>query len=165
MLFDPETGKTEMVESDPLKKVDFGEAVFSEATDELAMTTYDDDHVRRYFKDKGFRGRFQMAGRASSRARKSAGLRPRWTSRLWLITASSDTEPGETYLFDRKTHKLTLQYKVREKLPRESLAEMKPIQLQVLRWSGDSGLPHAAQRHSGQEPAHNHVPARRTVGT
>ena len=37
MLLDPETGKTEMVESDPLKKVDFGGAVFSEATDELAI--------------------------------------------------------------------------------------------------------------------------------
>ena len=23
----------------------------------------------------------------------------------WLINASSDTEPGETYLFDRKKHK------------------------------------------------------------
>ena len=41
VLLDPETGKTEMVESDPLKKVDFGGAIFSEATDELAMTTYD----------------------------------------------------------------------------------------------------------------------------
>ena len=47
--------------------------------------------------------------------------------RLWLVNAMSDTEPGETYLFERKTHKLTLQYRVREKLPRESLAEMKSI--------------------------------------
>src|SRR5438270_408722 len=45
----------------------------------------------------------------------------------WLITASSDTEPGETYLFDRKKHKLALQYKVREKLPREALAIMTPV--------------------------------------
>src|SRR5438270_2838144 len=45
----------------------------------------------------------------------------------WLITASSDTEPGETYLFDRKKHKLALQYKVREKLPREALAAMTPV--------------------------------------
>ena len=41
---------------------------------------------------------------------------------LWLVTADSDTEPGETMLFDRKAHKLTPQYTVREKLPRESLA-------------------------------------------
>jgi len=51
-LFDPETGKTELVESDPLKRVDFGDAVFSEATDELTNTNYEDDRVRRYFRDK-----------------------------------------------------------------------------------------------------------------
>ncbi len=126
MLFDPATGKTEMVESDPLKKVDFGGAVFSEATDELAMTTYDDDHVRRYFKDKSFEADFKwltskLPGKEVSR--NSSTL----DERLWLISAYSDTEPGETYLFDRKTHKLTLQYKVRDKLPRESLAHMTPV--------------------------------------
>ncbi len=30
MLLDPQTGKTEMVESDPLGKVDLGGALFSE---------------------------------------------------------------------------------------------------------------------------------------
>jgi dipeptidyl aminopeptidase/acylaminoacyl peptidase len=48
---------------------------------------------------------------------------------LWLIAASGDTEPGETYLFDRTNHNLTLQFKVRENLPRESLAEMKLVSL------------------------------------
>ena len=48
-LFDPETGKTETVESDPLKRVDFGGAVFSEVTDELVLTSYLDDKQRRLF--------------------------------------------------------------------------------------------------------------------
>src|SRR5713101_7836257 len=52
VLFDPETAKIEPVESDPLKRVDFGSAMFSEATDDLTMTTYLDDRPRRYFKDK-----------------------------------------------------------------------------------------------------------------
>ncbi len=126
VLFDPATGKTEMVESDPLKKVDFGGAVFSEATDELAMTTYDDDRVRRYFKDKTFEADFKwlaekLPGKEVSR--NSSTL----DEQVWLINANSDTEPGETYLFYRKTHKLTLQYKVRDKLPRESLAHMTPV--------------------------------------
>jgi dipeptidyl aminopeptidase/acylaminoacyl peptidase len=125
-LFDPATGKTEMVESDPLKKVDFGGAVFSEATNELVMTTYDDDHVRRYFKDKGFETDFKwltdkLPGKEVSRTSSTID------EQVWLVSATSDTEPGETYLFDRKTHKLTLQYTVREKLPRESLAHMKAI--------------------------------------
>ena len=47
--------------------------------------------------------------------------------RIWLVSADGDTEPGVTYLFDRGTHKLTPQYKVREKLPREALAPMKAI--------------------------------------
>ena len=125
-LFDPETGKTELVESDPQRKVDFGEAVFSEVTDELAFTVYEEDKPRYYFKDKGFGSDFKwlddkFPGKEVSL--NSATL----DEQTWLISASSDTEPGEIYLFDRKNHKLALQYKVREKLPRGSLAEMKPV--------------------------------------
>src|ERR1700683_2423738 len=134
MLFDPATGKTEMVESDPLKRVDFGGAVFSEATDELAVTTYDDDKVRRYFKDKSFEADFKwltekLPGKEISRTSSTLD------EKLWLVSASGDPEPGETYLFDRKTHKLTLQYKIRESLPRESLAQMKSI-----RYKSSDGL-------------------------
>ena len=125
-LFDPETGKTELVESDPLKRVDFGDAVFSEATDELTNTNYEDDRVRRYFRDKGSEASFKWLGE------KLPGkdvLRISVTNdeNLWLVVANSDTEPGETYLFDRTNHNLTLQFKVRENLPRGSLAEMKPV--------------------------------------
>src|SRR5262245_58386763 len=38
VLFDPESGQEELVESDPMKRVDFGSAVFAEATDELVGT-------------------------------------------------------------------------------------------------------------------------------
>jgi dipeptidyl aminopeptidase/acylaminoacyl peptidase len=125
-LFDPETGKTELVESDPLKRVDFGDAVFSEATDELTNTNYEDDRVRRYFRDKGSEASFKWLGE------KLPGKDVRRISvtndeHLWLVVANSDTEPGETYLFDRTNHNLTLQFKVRENLPRWSLAEMKPV--------------------------------------
>ena len=134
MLFDPATGKTEMVESDPLKRVDFGQAVFSEATDELVLTTYDDDKVRRYFKDKSFEADYKwltekLPGKEISRTSST------FDEKSWLVSASSDTEPGETYLFDRRTHKLTLQYKVRESLPRESLSQMKSI-----RYKSSDGL-------------------------
>src|SRR5580658_9984919 len=125
-LFDPETGKTEMVESDPQKKVDFGEAFFSEATDELAFTVYEEDKPRYYFKDKGFGADFKWLDDKFPDKEVSLGSAT-LDEKTWLITASSDTEPGETYLFDRKNHKLVLQYKVREKLPREELAEMKPV--------------------------------------
>ena len=46
-LLDVETGKTELVESDPLKRADLGNVVFSEVTEELALTTYTDERTRR----------------------------------------------------------------------------------------------------------------------
>ena len=52
VLFAPQTEKVEKVESDPLNKVDVGETLFSEATDELVLTTYTGERTRRYFKDK-----------------------------------------------------------------------------------------------------------------
>lgn len=126
MLLDPETGKTELVESDPLKQVDFSGARFSEATDELVLTLYYGEHRRRYYRDKGFEtdlkwleGKFP--GKEVSIASDTRD------EQTWLIAANSDTEPGETYLFDRKTRKLALQFKIREKLPREALASMKPV--------------------------------------
>ncbi len=125
-LLDPETGKTELVESDPLKRVDFGGARFSEATDELVFTTYVDEHRRRYYHDKGFETDLKwLEGKFPG---KQVGIASDTRDeQTWLIVANSDTEPGETYLFDRKTRKLTLQFKIWEKLPREALATMKAV--------------------------------------
>ncbi|MBV8631566.1 MAG: S9 family peptidase, partial [Silvibacterium sp.] len=126
VLFDPETGKTELVESDPLKKVDFGNAMFSEATDELVATSYYYDREKRYFKDKGIESDYKWL--ESQLPGKEIGLPSRTRDeQVWLVFAASDTEPGETLLFDRKTHTLTPQFKLREKLPREDLASMKPV--------------------------------------
>jgi dipeptidyl aminopeptidase/acylaminoacyl peptidase len=126
VLFDPETGKVENVESDPLKRVDFGGAVFSEATDELLLTIYREDRVRRYFKDKAFESDYKwLQGKLPGR---EIGLGSRSIDeQLWLVAATGDTEPGETYLFDRRKHTLAHQYKIREKLPRESLSPMQTV--------------------------------------
>ncbi|HXN73334.1 MAG TPA: alpha/beta fold hydrolase [Candidatus Acidoferrales bacterium] len=134
VLFDPATGNTEIVESDPMKKVDFGGAFFSEVTDELAFTVYDEDKPHYYFKDKGFAADFKfLDGKFPGREVVLASTT--LDEQTWLINASSDTEPGETYLFDRKNHKLALQYKIREKLPRAELAEMRPV-----RYKSSDGL-------------------------
>jgi dipeptidyl aminopeptidase/acylaminoacyl peptidase len=126
VLFDPESGKVETVESDPAKRVDFGSAVFSEATDELMMTAYQEDRIRRYFKDKSFENDYkwlqgQLPGREIGVASRTRD------EQLWLVNASGDTEPGETYLFDRKKHTLAHQYKIREKLTREYLAPVQTV--------------------------------------
>lgn len=125
-LLDPETGKLELVESDPLKKVDFGGARFSEATDELALTIYVDARRRRYYRDKGFETDLKFLEGKFPGKEVSIASDTR-DEQTWLIVANSDTEPGETWLFDRKTRKLALQYKIREKLPREALSSVKPV--------------------------------------
>ena len=125
-LFDPKTGSETLVESDPMKRVDFGEATFSDVTNELVFTSYDDERVRVYFKDKGLEADYKLL--KGKLAGKDVHLVSRTADeQLWVIAANSDVEPGETYLFDRKTKKLTLQYRIREKLPRESLTHVTAI--------------------------------------
>ena len=125
-LFNPATGKEEVVESDPLKRVDFGNALFSEVSDDLIATTYDDERERIYWKDKNFEADYknlqkQLPGKEIGFASSTKD------EKLWIISSNSDTDPGSTYLFDRSTKKLTLQYQIREKLNRSYLAPMKPV--------------------------------------
>jgi dipeptidyl aminopeptidase/acylaminoacyl peptidase len=134
VLFDPESGKSETVESDPLKRVDFGSAAFSEVTDDLAMTTYVDERFRRYFKDRTFEADYKWLQNKLPDSEIGFGSRT-IDERLWLVNANSDTEPGETYLFDRNKRTLTHQYKTRERLPREPLAHM-----QAIRYKSSDGL-------------------------
>jgi dipeptidyl aminopeptidase/acylaminoacyl peptidase len=126
VLLDPESGKVEPVESDPEKRVDFGGAVFSQITDGLLMTAYLDDKQRVYFKDKAFESDYKWLQSKLPGMELALGSRTR-DEETWVITAYSDTEPGVTYIFNRKGHKLAKQFTVREKLPRESLAKMEPV--------------------------------------
>ncbi len=127
ILFDPTTEKVEAVESDPLKRVDFGNAVFSEATDDLIATSYEDDKTRIYFKNKAFEADFRLL------QKKLPGkeVMPASTTaddQIWLVAAYSDVDPGSRYLFNRKTKKLSLEYVARERIPRQHMASMKPVQ-------------------------------------
>lgn len=126
MLMDPATGQTQLVESDPENKVDFGGAIFSEATDELVGTSYYYDRQKMHFRDKKFAADYEWLEKKLPGMEISLGSRTR-DEKIWLVTASSDTEPGQTLLFNRATYTLTPQYKVREKLPRQDLAEMKSV--------------------------------------
>jgi len=46
---------------------------------------------------------------------------------LLFVTVASDTEPGERFIYNRKTQQIIPQYKTRERIPRQHLASMKPI--------------------------------------
>jgi dipeptidyl aminopeptidase/acylaminoacyl peptidase len=125
-LVDFATGGEELVESDPEKRVDISSPIFSDATNELLATRYEDERVRYYFRDKAFEADYtfltgKLPGRDIGFASSTAD------EQRWIIGSNSDVEPGETFLFDRTTKSLTRQYRIREKLPREHLAPMKAI--------------------------------------
>jgi dipeptidyl aminopeptidase/acylaminoacyl peptidase len=126
VLFDPETGKEELVEGDPLNRVDFGGAKFSEVTHELQATTYTDEKTRRYFQDKALEADYKLL------QSKLPGMDISLTGftddeRLLFVNAHSDTDPGTIYLFNRDTKKLALEYVAVDGIPREQMAAMKPI--------------------------------------
>ena len=134
ILVDIETGKVEKVESDPLRRVDFGGANFSTVTDEIVATYYEDDKIRVYFKDKKLEAdynfiRNKLGNRTISFVSGTAD------ESKFIVSARSDVDPGSTWVFDRKTRDLTLLYNIREKLNREHLSEMKPI-----RYKSSDGL-------------------------
>jgi dipeptidyl aminopeptidase/acylaminoacyl peptidase len=125
-LWNPTTGKEEVVESDPLKHVDFGNAVFSEVSDELVATTYDDERQRIYWKDKNFEADYKHLQKQLP-GKEIGFVSSTKDEKLYLISANADTDPGSMYLYDRGTKKLTLQYQLYEKLNRSYLAPMKAV--------------------------------------
>ncbi len=126
VLFDPATQTEQLVESDPLNRVDFGSATFSDVTDELVSTSYTDERSRIYWKDKEWEKDYKLL-QSKLPGKEITPASSTKDERLWMIVASSDREPGERYLFDRNTKNLTYQYSTFDKLPREALAQQKAI--------------------------------------
>jgi hypothetical protein len=106
-LLDLASGTTSKVESDPEHRADLSDAQLSEADHRLLFTTYEDDKPRRYFHDRVFEQDYhwlqkQLPGREISFGASSSD------ESLWMVTAYSDTDPGSTFLWNRKTKTLKL---------------------------------------------------------
>jgi len=123
-LLDPATGATTLVESDPEKRVDINTFQISDLDYHIFFTRYEDDRYRLYFKDKGFEAEYRWLQSKLPGKEVGFGARSR-DENIWIVNANSDTEPGETYVWDRKAKTLTLQYRIREELPRDSLSSRK----------------------------------------
>ena len=124
---DPSSGATSRVESDPDNRVDLSGIALSEVDYRILFTTYEDSTPRRYFKDRAFEQEYrwlsaQLPGKQVNLESHSGD------ERLWIVTAYSDADPGSTYLWNRAKKSLTLQYLLREELPREALSERKPYE-------------------------------------
>jgi dipeptidyl aminopeptidase/acylaminoacyl peptidase len=124
-LMDPATGATTKVESDPEKRVDLDTVQTSEVDYRILFTRYEDDRYRLYFRDKQFEQDYQWLQSKLPGKEVGFGARSK-DENIWIVNATSDTEPGETYLWNRKAQTLELQYRIREELPRTSLSERKP---------------------------------------
>jgi dipeptidyl aminopeptidase/acylaminoacyl peptidase len=125
-LFDLASGKTSLVEKDPKNEVDFGSAMFSDVTNELLATVYVGDRVRMYPRQKQFAADWQRATKALPAGDVSLVSQTADES-IWVLTVSSDVDPGSRYLYVRKSGKSELLYRARPDLPSQNLAPMKPI--------------------------------------
>ncbi len=125
-LFDLKTGKTSLVDKDPDNAVDLTDALFSEVTDELLATFYVSDLKRVYPKEKKFANDWAKL-RAALPDRELGITSLTADENVWLVSASGDVDPGSVYLFDRRTGKAELLYRLRPNLPSEHLAPMKPV--------------------------------------
>ena len=132
VLFDPETLKEELVEQDPMKRVDFGGISFSEITKEPIMTAYQDDKTRIYLKDKNYEKDYNLIKKRVGDREIAFGSSTA-DEQKFIVSTYSDVDPGTIWIFDRKTKNLSTLYTVREKLPRAALAEMKAGTLPVVR--------------------------------
>lgn len=124
-LLDPATGTTSKYESDPENRVDVEGLEVSEVDYHVFYTRYEDDRSRLYFKDKNFEQEYKWLQSKLPGKEINFGARSK-DENIWIVSATSDREPGETYLWNRKAKTLELQYRIREEIPRESLSERKP---------------------------------------
>ncbi len=126
VLMDAETGEVTKVESDPIGKVDFGGANFSELTDELIATTYEEDRDRIYWKNKSYEKDYNYIKKQLGDRDVNFQSATKDESKFIVVT-SSDVDPGTVWLFDRKSKNLKTLYQVREKLDRKALSPMTPV--------------------------------------
>lgn len=112
-LLNVDTGAEELIESDPLKRVDLGAPIFSRVTGKLVGTLYMDDRQRFYWRDADWERDYrELVARLPGKELYPAAITR--DEQIILLTASADTEPGETYIYDRRTRQLAFQFRIRE---------------------------------------------------
>ena len=131
---DLETGKTQKIESDPKGRVDLGNVSFSEVTNDIIATTYEDDRENIVWHDKAYKKDYDyIKSKLGDREVGFGGSTADETK--FIISTNSDVDPGTIWLFDRKTRDLSTLYQVRESLDRKAMSPMTAI-----RYKSSDGL-------------------------
>jgi dipeptidyl aminopeptidase/acylaminoacyl peptidase len=124
--FDPSTLIEEIIESDPVKRVDFGNLGISEKNKSIIYTSYEDERNRVYWKDKTYEEDYNLIKKELPNS-DIYFYSSTTDENYWLVNASADVDPGSVYLWDRSTRKLSFQYRPRPNIPVQALSEMKAI--------------------------------------
>lgn len=130
VLLDVDTLKEELVEEDPNHQVDLTGVEFSEKTDELIATLYEGDRLRVYPKESLFAADIQFVKKQLPQGDVLWASRSS-DDRFQIVIATSDVDPGATYLYDRQAKKLDFLYRPRPRLPVEHLTAMKAVRIQA----------------------------------
>jgi dipeptidyl aminopeptidase/acylaminoacyl peptidase len=128
-MMDLATGAVTKVENDPNKRADLYNVEISQLDHRILFTEYEDDRVRRYFKDRPFEADYHWLQSKLPGLEIILGARSN-DENIWIVSGRSDTEPGVVYVWNRTAKSLAQQYRVREELPRDALAQRKPFHYQ-----------------------------------
>ncbi|MEP0547746.1 MAG: alpha/beta fold hydrolase [Rhodothermales bacterium] len=134
VLFDPATGEEAFVERDPEGQVDFGGALFSNATDELILTYYTGDRTRLYPKTDALAADLDFLRANLPDGELGLGSLTN-DDRLMTVRVTRDVDPGSVYLFNREAQTVEKLYTSRPDLPVEHMANM-----QAIRYTARDGM-------------------------
>ena len=127
LKMDPATGATTLIEDDPEDEVDFGGIILSDLTHEPIATVYTGDKTRIYWKDDEWEADYEyLESKLGEDVEVSLGSSTA-DERTFIVSGSSDTDAGTTYLFDRDSREVEKLYSVRPELADAKLAKMQPI--------------------------------------
>ncbi len=124
-LLDLANGKETIVHQDPQGESDLVDAFFDPKTHELLATLYEGDKIRAYGVIPQVKQDLEIIRHASP-DNFYLGTSSEDHNK-WVITFYSPTNPGRTFLYDRKSVKLQLMAESRPWLKPEDLAEAEPI--------------------------------------
>jgi len=127
-LMDPVTLEIELVESDPEGKVNLHNLVMDRNTRKMICTIYEDDKVRRYWKDKTKQAVFEHL-KAEFPGREIGFSSSTNDYLKFLVSVSGDKYAAELWFYDVPTQKLVHQYTPRPQLKEieNYLCPMQPI--------------------------------------
>lgn len=125
-LFNENTKAFEVIEIDPNNKVDFGDAIFSEVTDELVGTRFTAAKTKFYWKSKKYQAAYDFIQSEFPDKEVRLFSITKDESKA-LVRVFSDKDPGTVYIFDWKNMKVDFQYSTRPEIPIEYMSETKPM--------------------------------------